>query len=189
MKSTILNGLLLLAPLAVMIIILEKVFTFARLAAKPMERFFPLDRAVGVFVADVIAILFILFACYLIGLGARKAVFGGGLKRLDNIFFDVIPGYAVVKGVVTSATRAEDKSAALIPVLVRFDDFDQIAFEVERFEDRAILFLPGSPSAWSGSSVIVSLDRIQQLDMTFAQATGLLRKMGQGSLNLVPNVK
>jgi len=39
-KTNILNGMLLLAPLAVLVIIVEKVFELAQLVAKPMERFY-----------------------------------------------------------------------------------------------------------------------------------------------------
>ena len=55
MKTTILNGMLQLAPLAVIVIILEKLMGYARLIAKPMEQFYPLDRVVGVIL--VIALL------------------------------------------------------------------------------------------------------------------------------------
>ena len=184
-KTTILNGMLLLAPLAVLIVILEKAFGFARLIAKPMERFYPMDRLVGVLLADLVAATLLIALCYAIGVGAKRGVFGGNLKRLDTFFFDIIPGYAVVKGVITGVTNAGDQTSSLTPVLVRFDDYEQIAFEIERSDDLVVVFLPGSPSAWSGSSITVSADRVSRLNIPFKEATGLIRTMGRGTLTQI----
>ena len=182
MKTTILNGMLLLAPLAVIVIILEKLMGYARLIAKPMEQFYPLDRVVGVILANVIAAAMLLALCYVIGIGAKKNFLGGALRRLDAFFFDSIPGYAVIKGTFIRIANTDEQASSLIPVLVRFDDYEQIAFEIERIDDRVAVFLPGSPSAWSGSSIIVSADRVEGLNIPFMQATALLRTMGHGSL-------
>ena len=182
MKANILNGLLLLAPVAVLMVILEKAFGFARQIAKPIEQFYPIDRVFGVLLADLLAAALLIALCYTIGAAEKRNVFGGYLKRLDNFFFDIIPGYAVVKGVLAGVTKAGDQSSALKPVLIRFDDYDQIAFEIERSNELVVVFLPGSPSAWSGTSIIVSAERVSQLNIPFSQATGLMRTMGKGSL-------
>ena len=78
----------------------------------------------------------------------------------------------------------EDAVSVLRPVLVRFDDYEQMAFEVERLEDRSVIFLPGSPSAWSGTSLIVDADRVTNLNLPPHQVVSLLRVMGRGSAKL-----
>jgi len=181
-KNTILNGMLLLVPLAVLMVILGKVFEFARVIAKPMEQFFPMDRVVGVLLTNLLAAALLIASCYVIGFGAKRGILGKGLQRLDNFFFDIIPGYAVIKGVSEGFAKADDQTPSLTPVLVSFDDYKQIAYEIERSDDLVVVFLPGSPSAWSGSSVAVSADRVSRLNLSFNQATGLIRKMGRGTL-------
>ena len=185
MKTNILNGMLLLAPLAVLVIILGKAFEFARLVAKPMEQFYPMDRVLGILLANLLAAALLIALCYVIGVGAKRAMFGGRLKQLDNLFFDIIPGYAVVKGVCSGVVSGGDQASLLTPVIVRFDDYEQIAFEIERYEDLVVVFLPGSPSAWSGSSVIVSAERVSRINIPFKQATGLMRAMGRGTLKKI----
>jgi uncharacterized membrane protein len=78
--------------------------------------------------------------------------------------------------------------ALLTPVLVTFDDHQMIAFEIERTETYAIVFLPGSPTGWSGSSVVVDLDRIKSLNVPTHQASALLRTMGRGAPGILDAV-
>ncbi len=73
----------------------------------------------------------------------------------------------------------------MTPVLVRFDDYSQIAFEIERNETEAVIFLPGAPSTWSGSTVMVDLARVQKIDAPTHKTVKTMRVLGRGSLQLV----
>ena len=71
------------------------------------------------------------------------------------------------------------------PVLARLIDSFQVAFEVDRSEQGFVtLFLPGSPDPWAGRLVIVEVDRIQTLDLTFAETVSIFEKMGRDSMAL-----
>ena len=70
------------------------------------------------------------------------------------------------------------------PVLVRFDDYSQIAFEIERDDTHAMLFLPGSPTVFSGASVRVDVERVTILEIPFNRAGGVLQMLGKGSLGV-----
>ena len=72
----------------------------------------------------------------------------------------------------------------LSPVWVRLDDYEQIAFEVERNDEKVVVFLPGSPSAWSGSSVVVDIERVSDLEIPMYKASKILRRFGRGTLEL-----
>ena len=75
-----------------------------------------------------------------------------------------------------------EREKTLKTVLAKFDDYSQIAFEVERLSDgRAIVFLPGAPDAWSGSTVVVDADRITPLDLKSLEVVRLAKNLGKGS--------
>lgn len=189
MRTTILGGVLFLIPLVFVSIILGKAFQISMLVAGPLDKIIPVNTVAGVAFVNIIAIVVILAVCFAAGLAARKSFFSHRMSKLDGILIDIMPGYAVAKGMIGSMSRDETLAATLTPVLVRFDDYSQIAFELERDAQKATLFLPGSPSAWSGSAILVDLDRIEPLDMPTHKAVKLLRVLGRGSINLHPTAK
>lgn len=184
MKSTILRGALFLIPVAVLVLILVKAFELSMMLARPAGSAIPLDRFGSVLVASLLAVLIILITCYVAGAISKSGRVFGYMNRLDDVMIDILPGYAVTKGVIGGAANEEDAASVLRPVLVRFDDYEQMAFEIERLEDRAVIFLPGSPSAWSGASLIVDAERVTYLNLPPHQIVSLLRVMGRGSAKL-----
>ena len=184
MKTTILGGVLFLVPLAVLSIILGKAFQFSMLVAEPLDTIIPVNSVAGIAFVNFLAIAVIVLICYLSGLAARGGVFSSQVGKLDGFLIDVMPGYAVAKGMLGSVADEDDIASILTPVLVRFDDYRQIAFELERDEHSATLFLPGSPSAWSGTAVMVDLERVQPLNLPAHKTVKLLRVLGRGSLEL-----
>jgi uncharacterized membrane protein len=188
MKTTILGGILFLVPVAFVAIILQKAFEISKAIAKPIDAMIPIENFAGIAFANVIAVLLILFVCFVAGLIARKELFSNRLKKLDYALMDTVPGYAAVKALLAGMAGEATADTLLKPVLVRFDDYDQIAFEVEATEDKATIFLPGSPSAGAGSTVIVDQRRITTLNMPPHKAISLMRVMGRGSLK-IPEVQ
>lgn len=67
-------------------------------------------------------------------------------------------------------------------VLVRFDDSWQLGFLVERTQGgRVVVFIPGSPSPWTGSVVIVDEERITLIDKATTSTTKCLQSLGEGT--------
>ncbi len=182
MKKTILGGILFLAPVAVIAFVLGKVFQISRVIVDPLDALIPVKSIAGVASLNILAIVLIVLVCYLAGFVAERAFLGRRMQRVDEFLMDIIPGYAIFKGVLGSVSSNEELAARLKPVLVRFDDYEQIAFQIERGDTQSVLFLPSSPSAWSGSSVVVDNARILPLNIPVHQATKLLRTFGRGSL-------
>ena len=182
MKTTILGGVLALAPLVIVFIILGKAFQISLIVAEPISRIITLDRMIGVVAVNVLALILIIAFCYLAGILAQRAFLSKKVQKLEGLLIDLIPGYAVFRVVVASASAKDGVEDLMKPVLARFDDYDQIAFEVEKGEGQSTLFLPGTPSAWSGSSVVVAAERVTYLNMPAHQAVKLMRVFGRGSV-------
>jgi uncharacterized membrane protein len=182
MKTTLLGGLLFLVPLAALAIVIGKAFQVSMLFAGPIDKVVPVESVAGVAFVNLIAIALIIFVCYLAGMAAKLGFLGARMEQLDGLLIDVIPGYAVAKGMIGSVAKENDLAALLTPVIVRFDDYDQIAFEIEHDETKSVLFLPGSPSVWSGSTVIADRNRVRVLGIPAHQAVKLMRVLGRGSV-------
>lgn len=183
MKTTILGGVLFLAPLVILAIILGKAFQISILVAEPISKFITLENYIGVLAVNVMAVLLIFIFCYVAGLVAKRAVLTDRVQRLEGFLIDLMPGYAVFRTMIFNASAVNSVEMLMKPVLARFDDYDQIAFEVEKGEGYSVLFLPSTPSAWSGSSAIVAAERITYLNMSTVQAVKFMRVFGRGSLD------
>ena len=104
---------------------------------------------------------------------------------MDRSLLNFIPGYAFIKGFADNLRQTEEISASFVPIMVRFDDYIQMAFETERLPNgKVAVYLPGAPNPWSGSVVFVSNDRIKPLSISLADALRNIRTLGKGSLNL-----
>jgi uncharacterized membrane protein len=184
MKTTILGGALFLVPFATLAIILGQAFEMSMLIAAPVDGLIPLKSVADIAFVNLIAIALIILICYVAGKIAKGGLLSKRVNRLDSILIDTMPGYAVTKVMVGGFTGETGAISALKPALVRFDDYEQIAFEIERDADKAVVFLPGSPSAWSGSSVIIDIARVTILNLSPHQTVSLLRVMGRGLLKV-----
>lgn len=184
MKTTILGGVLFLVPVVVLLLILGKAYELSMMVAEPVDRLIPIERLGGVAIVNLLAIAVILLLCYGAGLVATKSFIAPKVEALEGILIDILPGYVAVKGTIGSVAQHEDVGEILKPVLVRFDDYDQIAFEVEGDETRAVVFLPGAPSAWAGTTVIVDRARISPVTLPTYQSVKLMRTLGRGSLQV-----
>jgi len=182
MKSTILGGVLFLVPLVVVAIILQKAFEISKKVAAPIDRLIPIESFAGVALANILAVILIVIVCFLAGTIARGPWFAERAKKLDNTLVLAVPGYAIIKEMIAGIADKDGGHSNVLPVLVRFDDYEQIAFQIEASEERCTIFLPDSPDGRSGASVIVDASRVTPLNLQSHQIISLMRALGRGSL-------
>lgn len=181
MKTTIMGGILFLVPVVFIALILGKAFELSMLVAGPLDNLIPEETIAGIALANIIAIVLILVVCFVAGLAAHYGPIAERVKRVEDMLIDILPGYVVAKGVVGGVTKNDKAESVLRPVLVRFDDYEQLAFEVERFDDKVVVFLPGAPSAWSGVSLVVDAERVSHVNLPPHKVVSLLRVLGRGT--------
>jgi hypothetical protein len=74
----------------------------------------------------------------------------------------------------------------LRPVLLSFDDQQQLGYDIERLADgRAVVFVPGSPDAWSGNVLLVDAARLQPLAIDPTAMARSMQGMGRGLAGLI----
>ncbi|MEO1557388.1 MAG: hypothetical protein AAFS01_13220 [Pseudomonadota bacterium] len=188
MKTTLLGGLIFLVPVAVIAILFTKVFHISMAVVAPIAKIIPINSIAGVAFVNFLAVIAILLVCFIAGLLAKTVFFSQKVDLIDGLLIDTIPGYAVAKGVLGSVTRKEELATLLPSVLVRLDDYEQIAFEIERVGSKVVVFLPGAPSAWAGSTIIVDAERVRKLDLPTHKTVKLMPVLGRGSLQVANGI-
>lgn len=73
MKTTILGGVLFLAPLAIIAFILGKAFQISTKIVAPLDHLLPIKNFAGIASVNILALLFIILLCYVAGLLAQRA--------------------------------------------------------------------------------------------------------------------
>ncbi len=180
-KTTILGGVVFLVPVAILAIVLGKVFQIMMLVAQPMSDWIPIDAVGGIALANLIALAAIVLSCFLVGLLAKGEKARRVYRALDSRMAS-IPGYVFVKAMTEDIHRGAESAGSFTPVISRFDDNAQISFEIERTPDgQVVVYLPGAPNPWSGSVVLLDQERVQKLDLSAAEVIRSIRSLGLGS--------
>lgn len=180
-KTTFIGGLVFLVPVVIVVVIVGKAFQIMMVVAKPLSGWLPVDSVGGIAMANVLALAAIVLACFIFGVIARSAP-AKDINRGLNKMLIAIPGYAFVKGYADSMDRSAEEAKSFIPVLVRFDDYSQICFEIERIPNgKVAVYLPGAPNPWSGAVVFVEANRVEKLDMSVSEAISNIEKLGHGT--------
>ena len=140
----------------------------------------PLDRVVGVLVADLIVVVLLVLACFGAGFLTRVSLATRFIKKAEAGVLWRIPGYSFVQG-MTATLDKNAAASAMHPVLVHFAEFTQLAFEVEQLADgRRVIFVPGAPDPRSGSVFVVDAARVEPAPTNFVGAIASLRALGRG---------
>ena len=181
LKATIVGGILFLVPVIVLTIVIGKARNIAGAIVRPLTEWIAVETVAGVALAKLLAIGLIVFICFLAGLFARTATARRMIGWIETALLSNLPGYSFMKGMGESIAGVEgDKPHE--PVLARIEDAWQIGFLVERIEGgQAAIYVPGSPSPWSGSLYFMSEDRFRALDIPAASALTCIRRLGVGS--------
>ena len=185
LTTTLIGGLVFLLPMIVVLAVVGHALQIAVQAVTPLAQSLPEGHIGGIAVATVAAALLLVALCYGAGVLARAA-FG---RRLSTTFEDklttVYPRYHVIKAMSQNLHGAIGQQV-LRPVLVSFDDQQQIGYDIERMADgRAVVFVPGSPDAWSGNVMLVDAARLQPLPVEATALARSLQGMGRGLAKLI----
>jgi uncharacterized membrane protein len=180
LTTTLIGGVVFLLPLIVVLAVVGHALQIAVQAVTPLVQAVPQLRIGGIALVTVAAVLLLIALCYCAGVLARAA-FG---RRLSTGFEDklttVYPRYHVIKAMSQNLHGALGQQL-LRPVLLSFDDQQQLGYDIERLADgRAVVFVPGSPDAWSGNVLLVDPARVQPLDVDPAGMARSLQGMGRG---------
>lgn len=179
LKSTIVGGLVILVPVAVLGGVLAWAIPIFLNFVLPVFEWLP-DKSVGsVSLTVVVALASVVGGCFVIGLVAETALIrrlGTGADQLALF----VPGYALMKHVGADVVGIERKNPVKT-VLARFEASWQVGFLMETLADgRHVVFVPGVPRALVGTLHIIEADRVQVLAMSVSSALDILSRLGVG---------
>ncbi len=186
-KATFLGGILFLAPLILLLVLLEKGFSIVKKITHPIINQFPDVKFLGLAIEEIAAIFIIAFICFSAGLIAKTDSAQKLIQKLEDGILGFVPGYSLMKNMNESILGLESGQDLKV-ILVPTDAGLQFAFLVEEInENKFAVFIPDAPNPWSGSVVFVEKKDITQVEISQKEALSCIRKLGYGSAALLKN--
>ncbi len=176
--TTLIGGAVFLVPVGVVLYIGYQAVLIMMLVAEPLARWINVDTVAGIALANLIALAAVIAICFIAGLLARHTIAGPLVKKLDTLLINV-PGYSMIRG-IKSGFDLEEQST-MRPVLLTLGTAQRIGLEVQQLNDgRSMIYLPSSPSTWSGITQVLPEDQITYLDIPVTKVMELTEKFGYG---------
>lgn len=192
LKSLLVGGIVFLLPIGVVLVVLGKLLAISRQVAATLKAsLFPGTESPALLLtlAVLILVLFALAAGIFARTSAGRALFAW----LEGAVLARLPIYTILRQMIADMSGGIDRlgeGGETRVVLVAFDDQSQLGFLVDETADgRSVVYLPGAPSALSGTVAIVEPDRVTETDLKAAQVMGGMRRLGAGLARLMAEAR
>ncbi len=184
-KATVIGGVLVILPLALIVILVAHVLRAVHDALKPIAT----SISDNVFFPYVVAALLVILFCFLAGLifstspGRRLGAF------LERRLYERVPGYKLLKAVGGTAMTPEG-DRAVQPAFAEIEEGLVPAFVMETHADgRVTVFVPSSPTPTVGSLYVLTSNRIHPVDVPLSKFMNCLSGWGLGTKDLLPAMR
>jgi uncharacterized membrane protein len=180
-RTTILGGVLFLAPIVVLIVILAKAFGYARTGIHAVVVHIPAISDLSIGVATTLSIATIALICLVAGLIAQTMIAQRLVNALEASVLSKIPAYEYLKQESASALGVAE-IGELPVVFVPMEGGWQLGVQTESLSNGLVsIFVPGAPNPHSGSVFFFSTDSVQPAGITLAAGLNCLRRCGAGA--------
>lgn len=183
LKSLLIGGLVFLLPVGIVIVVFGKLLAISRqVAAKVEQALFP--GAGSPVLMLLIAILILLAIALAAGVFAQTRTGRTTFSTLEATVLARLPIYTILRQMIADMSGGVDQLSGereARVVAVQFDDQVQIGFFVDETPGgQVIVYVPGAPSALSGTVTIVEADRVRPTDITPTEVMAGMRRLGAG---------
>lgn len=185
LNKTIKGGIFFIIPVVLIIILMQKAFALLKPLANTISDKLFTGNVMGYKPVYFIAVLIVLILCFIGGLIGASFIGKAIVKWVeDNVLF-LLPGYKLMKDTSKSIIGMEGEKS--FPVVLAPIDGWMITFLIEKLDNgEIVVFVPGSPSPWSGNIMLFKESEVRATNMTQRQALKILKQTGMG-LNQVMN--
>lgn len=179
-KATIIGGVFVMAPVVILVFVIGEALTMAHKVVKPVMELLPVHSIGGISLALLAAIVALIAVCFVAGLFANTTMAKWFVDKVEMLVLSHLPGYTLVKSMGESVAGV-DHNAGRKVALVHFSERSQVGFVMDQVADgRLVVFIPNSPSPWTGAIQIVTPDRVEYLSAPIQEVVERLQRLGVG---------
>jgi len=183
LNKTIKGGLFFIIPITLILFLCGKVIGYLTPTAHRISAIVDKDGKTTFDLSYLIAIVLLLLLCFVFGLVASSAMGKAFIKWIEDNILVILPGYQLMKNAGQAVTGLD--ASTNFPVVLVLVDGWMIAFLMSTLpDDDVVVFVPGSPSPWSGDVMIFKKAEIKETSLTQKEAIAFLRHTGVGIKDL-----
>lgn len=190
-KSTLVGGILVILPSAIFLFILNWVFGLIRKVINPLTTFLMTKSPLQGVVADVLVIMLLIMACFVVGAIVRTRLGKWLYSLLESRVLVIFPGFSLIKETV-SQFIGKKKSPFSSVALARIFGNDTLvsAFITDEHVDGSYtVFVPTGPNPTSGSIYHLHRDYVHPVDVSVEDTMRSIISCGAGSSRLIAKYK
>ena len=181
--STLLSGLLVLAPIYLAVLLLLKAMDALGRVVRPITKLLPLPGWVPT--GELVSLLVIAMVCFLTGILIRTRVGAWARQWIEESVLTKLPGYTTIRG-FTRQLLGQSQDRSWKPALAEIEEALVPAFIIEEHAGgRMTIFVPSVPTPFAGTVYVIAADRVHPVNIPFAQAIRVISQWGGGSAAFV----
>ncbi|MEF9897563.1 MAG: hypothetical protein RR736_01130 [Pseudomonas sp.] len=184
-KTTIAGGLLLILPLVLIFVLIEKAI---HLLSGPVQKVVPLFSGfsvAGVTSVTLATVILLALFCFLAGLLAKTAIATRTLDTLETRLLGNLPGYQLLKDATARFAGLDDIEGARVGMISEGEGY-RFGLVLESRGDWLLIYLPdGGPAGGTAGEVrAIPSTEVRLTDIPWLSLIGCLRRGGRGTLEL-----
>lgn len=180
-RRALLDGAMVVLPIGAVVLLVFGIVHKLQAAADPLA---------GTYLHPAIAaMLMLLLLCLVIGLLVQSTSGRWARRHLEDLLFEKIPGYRLVKAFISEGALLEGSGWRMRPALAAIEEGQCPALVMDEFADgRLLVFVPGSPAPMSGAIYIFPPDKVTLLDVPLLPFMKAISSWGLGLQEMIAGV-
>jgi uncharacterized membrane protein len=184
-KTTVIGGLVVIVPLAIIAFVVgDTVHTLIEVT-KPLTTDFPFGPFVNAMLAVLVAVLVIVAICFVAGF--MLSTFWGRTAKnwLEKKVLERVPMYSTLRGLTQRFAGMEDADYPVVEADLYGSESRVLGVLVDELADgRKVVYVPSSPMVTIGQLHILGAYHVTETDLSMAETIGCLSQMGLESRKL-----
>ena len=187
LKTSLLGGLVVILPVAILIFVFKWIFNLVTNMVQPLTDLVMARSQMQEILADILVIAVILSLCFVIGVFVRTRLGKWIFQTLENKILKIAPGYSLIKETVMQFVASKKSPFSSVALVQIFGNETLVsAFVTDTHEDGSYtVFVPTGPNPTSGNIYHLEARFVHPVDVPVEDAMRSIISCGAGSTKLI----
>lgn len=175
-QTTILGGVLFFIPVILLFLVIKHALHLLSPVAEKVIEWVDMTSVLGAATLSVVSVVIILLCSYVSGKLITQGVIRNWSKILEDRLVLLFPTFQMIK---FQLLREEDNISDWRAVLIREENWYNVAFITSESDDFISVYLPDAPRIESGEVRIMKKEEGLYIPITYREATQCLTSFGR----------
>jgi uncharacterized membrane protein len=187
LKTSIIGGLVVILPVAIMIFVVKWLLVFVADLIQPLTHVVVSQSHMQKILADIVVIAVLVAVCFMVGMFVKTRLGMWFLQGLESTLFKKAPGYSVIKETVVQLLGKEKSPFSTVALVQLFGSNTLVsAFVTDSHPDGSYtVFMPTGPNPTSGNIYHLEGQYVHPIDVPVEEAMRSIISCGAGSTKLI----